>query len=84
MNGATRPCPYAGVSFPVTLKFPENYPHKHPEMMFVPGVLYHPNVSPTTGEICADSIEKCFGPTKNVLDLGTMVRTFMTTPNLSA
>lgn len=49
VNGETRPCPYAGRAFAVSLKFPTNYPFKHPDMRFVPGQLYHPNVNRETG-----------------------------------
>ena len=51
---------------------------------FEPGQLYHPNVNRDTGEICADTITKCFGPTKNVTDLARMVQQFLQIPNPGA
>jgi ubiquitin-protein ligase len=81
VNGASRKCPYGGRVFEVTVKFPNNYPFKHPDMTFKPGQLYHPNINAETGEICADTITKSFGPTKNVTDLAKLVVAFMETPN---
>lgn len=84
VNGGKRKCPYGGRMFEVTLKFPNNYPFKHPDMTFKAGQLYHPNVASATGEICADTITKSFGPTKTVLDLAKMVQAFLETPNLES
>ena len=67
--GVARPCPYAGAVFPVSMRFPANYPFKYPDMRFAPGLLYHPNVSKDTGELCGDRIAESFGPTKNTTDL---------------
>jgi ubiquitin-protein ligase len=44
-NGASRPNPYAGRSFTVSVKYPATYPFKHPEPKFKAGSLFHPNVN---------------------------------------
>ena len=55
---------YAGGKFMATMKFPDNYPFKAPEVTFVTKV-YHPNISKTTGEICADVFVNSWSPTLN-------------------
>ena len=66
------------------MKFPSNYPFKPPEMSFVPGQLYHPNVARDSGDLCGDNIAAVFGPTKNSTDLARLVLSFMATPNLES
>jgi ubiquitin-protein ligase len=53
-------------------------------MAFLPGQLYHPNVSKDSGELCGDRIAEAFGPTKNSSDLAKLVVQFMETPNLES
>tara|TARA_B110000305_G_C19388978_1_gene613788 strand:+ start:261 stop:470 length:210 start_codon:yes stop_codon:yes gene_type:complete len=54
--------PYAGGIFQIKFVMPENYPFKPPEITFVTKI-FHPNVSKTTGQICADMLAKDWSPT---------------------
>lgn len=80
VKGASRPSPFAGRVFTVTVRFPNNYPFKNPDLYFPPGVLYHPGVVTDTGVACTEPLEKAWGPVKNVTDVAKYILSVLSDP----
>mmetsp|Transcript_7382 Transcript_7382/g.11811 ORF Transcript_7382/g.11811 Transcript_7382/m.11811 type:complete len:148 (+) Transcript_7382:104-547(+) len=57
--------PYEGGLFNLTLKFPDTYPFKPPDVLFTTKI-YHPSIKKDSGEICADILKADWKPTLNV------------------
>jgi len=49
--------PYAGGHFRVKLSMPKDFPHSPPRGYFLTRI-FHPNVAPTSGEICVNTLKK--------------------------
>ena len=62
--------PYEGGSFVLDVTFPPQYPFKAPDIKFLTKI-YHPNVDPSSFEICADSFSlgATWGPTQNMTNI---------------
>jgi|UniRef100_A0A6C0BKY6 ubiquitin-conjugating enzyme E2 D/E len=71
--------PYQGGAFPLSIKFPTNYPFKPPEMMFkVP--IYHPNIS-RSGLICLDILKHKWSPALSLSKVMFSLSSLLTDPN---
>merc|ERR1711907_71985 len=57
--------PYAGGTFHIKMKFPDNYPFKPPKATFQTK-MYHPSIKKDSGEICKDIYEEGWVPTKTI------------------
>lgn len=80
----TRQSPYRGRKFPVKLRFPANYPFKCPDVAFAADMMWHPQVEFKTGSVCAQDLEKMWGPTKMAADVAKFIREFLAHPSLDA
>lgn len=48
---------YYGGAWKVKLKIPQDYPRQAPKAFFVTKI-FHPNVQPSTGEVCVDTLKR--------------------------
>lgn len=60
---------YFGGGWRVTLQVPPEYPQQPPKAYFKTKI-FHPNVQPTTGEVCVDTLKRDWEPK---LDFGTII-----------
>ena len=65
--------------FKLTLQFPENYPHKAPEVKFITPV-FHPNVY-VNGAICLDILQSNWSPAYDIAAILTSIQSLLTDPN---
>ncbi len=70
--------PYSGGFFELSLKFPENYPNKNPEVNFVTPI-YHPNIN-EKGRICVSLWDKWL-PTHNIATVILALIALLSHPN---
>jgi ubiquitin-protein ligase len=75
--------PYEGGIFKISVKFPDNYPFKAPEVKFLTTV-YHPNIKTDTGEICQDVFASSWAPTQRVEDILQKLVTMLREPSTSS
>lgn len=79
--GQERACPYADALLDVTVHFPDQYPFEQPQVYFVPGVVLHPNVCPTNGELESCLVGQAMRPDKNVGHLAVRVLEILARPD---
>lgn len=60
--------PYEGGSFLTRLVFSDDYPDAPPKGQFVT-TIYHPNVSPSNGDICVSTLQKDWRPDLGIAHL---------------
>lgn len=53
--------PYYGGAWQIMLKIPSEYPRVAPKAWFV-SKIFHPNVEPSSGEICVDTLKRDWSP----------------------
>ncbi|KAK8799734.1 hypothetical protein WA158_006282 [Blastocystis sp. Blastoise] len=53
--------PYEGGTFQVQLTFPDNYPHRAPEIKFITKI-YHPLIDHKTNDFCPEEIVSAWKP----------------------
>lgn len=75
--------PYEGGIFKIQIKFPDNYPFKHPDVKFATTV-YHPNIKLDTGEICQDVFASGWAPTQKVQDILEKLVSMLREPSTSS
>lgn len=63
------------------MKAPVTYPMKEPVVSFPPGAVWHPSIDANSGEIC---VQKDFGPTKQLKDIGALLRALLETPTVES
>ena len=59
--------PFQGRIITGTIDFPSEYPHKAPNLFFVPPI-YHVNVDETTGEPCLGKLQE-WAPTSTMISI---------------
>ena len=72
--------PYAGGVFNVALDFPIEYPFKPPKVKFTTKI-YHPNIKFEGGDICMDTINDTWSPTRNVRSILETLYQLLQHPN---
>eukprot|EP01123_Difflugia_compressa_P005966 TRINITY_DN180_c1_g1_i1.p1 TRINITY_DN180_c1_g1~~TRINITY_DN180_c1_g1_i1.p1 ORF type:complete len:164 (-),score=43.50 TRINITY_DN180_c1_g1_i1:81-572(-) len=75
--------PYAGRLFEVKLLFPEGYPFKQPDVIFITKT-YHPTVSQKDGSICPEVLGKLWSPQIKVEQALAIVREMMANPGVES
>eukprot|EP00761_Pharyngomonas_kirbyi_P006858 gb/GECH01006867.1/.p1 GENE.gb/GECH01006867.1/~~gb/GECH01006867.1/.p1 ORF type:complete len:154 (+),score=11.80 gb/GECH01006867.1/:1-462(+) len=74
--------PWEGGIFPLTLKFPNNYPERPPKVYFKCEV-FHPNVY-ADGTLCLDIIQEKWTPIYSVSSILTSIQSLLADPNCSS
>ena len=67
----------------VKMKYPKDYPAHPPFCTFITKV-FHPNVFPTTQEICLDILRRNWSPAYNVSAILLSIQQLLTEPNPAA
>ena len=74
--------PYEGGVFKLRIKFPDNYPFKHPDLQFITKI-FHPNIR-SDGCICScvlnEYIYNSWSPTKKIESILSFIYEFIKTP----
>jgi len=70
---------YAGLTYKLSISFPENYPYTAPTIKFVTP-CFHPNVD-QHGNICLDILKDKWSATYSVSTILTSLRSLLSDPN---
>jgi ubiquitin-protein ligase len=73
-------CPYDGGRFALRLTFTEDYPQRPPRGVFTTPI-FHPNVSPTTGDICVSVLQRDWQPAHGLAHVLLALRSLLVNPN---
>eukprot|EP00915_Cephaloidophora_sp_WS-2016_P001226 GHVH01001706.1.p1 GENE.GHVH01001706.1~~GHVH01001706.1.p1 ORF type:complete len:180 (+),score=26.24 GHVH01001706.1:116-655(+) len=71
--------PWEGGAFKLTMKFPDDYPMKPPEVTFVTPI-FHPNVY-NNGSICLDILQNLWAPVFDVSGILMSIQSLLNDPN---
>jgi ubiquitin-conjugating enzyme E2 D/E len=71
--------PFEGGVFHLTIKFPNNYPFKPPDVKFST-MVYHPNIN-KRGDICLDILKDQWSPALSISKVLLSICSLLTDPN---
>ncbi|VVT50911.1 uncharacterized protein SAPINGB_P002921 [Magnusiomyces paraingens] len=71
---------FYGGAWRVKLKIPSEYPRKAPAAYFVTKI-FHPNVQPSTGEVCVDTLKRDWRPDVDLAQIILTIRCLLIQPN---
>ena len=75
--------PYESGILTLKVNFPNNYPHKKPNISFYP-IIYHPNVTQNDGIMCIDLLmDNNWSPARPLKDVFEQIREALINPNPS-
>ncbi|AOW01176.1 ubiquitin-conjugating enzyme/RWD-like protein [Yarrowia lipolytica] len=72
--------PYYGGAWQMVIKVPSDYPQSAPKAFFKTRI-FHPNVQPSTGEVCVDTLKRDWTPTTSLCDILVTIRCLLVHPN---
>ncbi|KAG5359542.1 Ubiquitin-conjugating enzyme E2 S-A [Yarrowia sp. C11] len=72
--------PYHGGAWQMVIKVPSDYPQSAPKAFFKTRI-FHPNVQPSTGEVCVDTLKRDWTPTTSLCDILITIRCLLVHPN---
>ncbi|KAG5354919.1 Ubiquitin-conjugating enzyme E2 S [Yarrowia sp. B02] len=72
--------PYYGGAWQMVIKVPSDYPQSAPKAYFKTRI-FHPNVQPSTGEVCVDTLKRDWTPTTSLCDILVTIRCLLVHPN---
>jgi len=72
--------PYAAGHFRIKLSLPKDFPHSPPRGYFLTRI-FHPNVAPTSGEICVNTLKKDWKPEYGIRHILLTVKCLLIVPN---
>lgn len=72
--------PYSGGAWQMVIKVPSDYPQSAPKAYFKTRI-FHPNVQPSTGEVCVDTLKRDWTPTTSLCDILVTIRCLLVHPN---
>ncbi|OZJ02596.1 Ubiquitin-conjugating enzyme E2-20 kDa [Bifiguratus adelaidae] len=70
---------YEGLSFKISMSFPQDYPYSAPTIRFI-SPCYHPNVD-TSGNICLDILKEKWSAVYNVQSILISLQSLLGEPN---
>lgn len=72
--------PYYGGAWLMVIKVPSDYPQSAPKAFFKTRI-FHPNVQPSTGEVCVDTLKRDWTPETSLCDILVTIRCLLVHPN---
>lgn len=74
--------PYEGLEYQLRITFPENYPYRPPQVLFVTP-CFHPNVD-EYGNLCLDILKEKWASVHSVSSILLSIQTLLNDPNNSS
>jgi ubiquitin-conjugating enzyme E2 S len=72
--------PYFGGEWKLSLKIPPEYPSIPPKAYFLTKI-FHPNVHPTSGEVCVDTLKRDWNSLTDLKQIVATIRCLLIEPN---
>lgn len=72
--------PYFGGAWKMVIKVPTDYPQSPPKAYFSTRI-FHPNVQPSTGEVCVDTLKRDWTAATSLCDILITIRCLLVQPN---
>eukprot|EP01084_Bolivina_argentea_P053787 98693_1 len=72
--------PFETGKFEIALHFTNNYPQQPPKGYFITKI-FHPNVAPSNGEICVNTLKKDWKPSYGIKHILIAIRSLLIVPN---
>ena len=72
--------PYEGLTYKLTMRFPQDYPYTAPLIHF-DTPIFHPNVDEQGGAICLDILKEKWSPVYNVQTILLSLQSLLGEPN---
>lgn len=71
--------PYQEIKFEITIKVPSTYPLTPPEILFK-NTIFHPNIHPSSGEICLDILKTNWTPAWTLVNACRAILVLLSNP----